>query len=251
MAQNKQLRNHITDLSALVLSSMPGIKFPFGDVISLAGKVAIEKAFPCIRIKWRPGRPICGFETELGPGGGINTFRNLKPFLQRYGFNATEMAILISGTHGLKEANLHTAPEGEKPWVDTNSGLEFIKSTFDFVWNIKRIPQDWQLETAGISHIFSSSEYIRLPADMIFFPSKVASALPQANRGLTTVDNGFAGVEQRMKQFAIQNNEHAFNKVFADVYAKMLEIGTKPGELSLQYLPNKPFPTDGAFQASC
>ena len=134
MAQNAQLDTTIRQLNLLVHQKLPGIEFPFGDVISLAGKVAIEKALPCIRIKWRPGRPPCGVEKEGGPSGGMTTFKELTPFMNRYGLNATEFAVLLAGTHGLKDAKLHTKPHGELPWVSSNSGLEFIKNSFDSIW---------------------------------------------------------------------------------------------------------------------
>lgn len=45
-----------------------------GDLISLAGKVAVELEFPCIRINWRGGRKPCSDNVakkikESGPPG--------------------------------------------------------------------------------------------------------------------------------------------------------------------------------------
>ena len=256
MAQNAQLDTTIRQLNLLVHQKLPGIQFPFGDVISLAGKVAIEEALPCIRIKWRPGRPACGFEVEGGPSGGMTTFKQLTPFRKRYGLNATEFAILLAGTHGLKGAKLHTLPLGELPWVSSNSGLEYIKNSFNCLWywfalmdrNIKRVPKDWQLETGGITHVYEAQSKIRLPVDMMFFPSKIASSVPISSRSVTRVDDEFERVEAYLKNIATSNSESEFNIEFAQVYEKMLEIGTDPKELSREFFEDLPVSHDESFQ---
>lgn len=53
-----QLNTHIS-------SKFGNKNFPPGDVLSLAGKVAIEMANPCMKVEWSYGRPGCTKSTPL------------------------------------------------------------------------------------------------------------------------------------------------------------------------------------------
>ena len=55
-------------------------------MISFAGKVSLEVAYPCLRIPWKYGRDNCRetSELEIGPPGNISTLAALQPFLNRY-----------------------------------------------------------------------------------------------------------------------------------------------------------------------
>ena len=79
-----------------------------GDVISLAGKVAVETAYPGIVVKWRFGRAACNFDAavtkQLAPGPAIKAIAEMQPFLDRYTLTANEMALLTSGAHAIANA---------------------------------------------------------------------------------------------------------------------------------------------------
>ena len=102
--------------------------------MSLAGKVAFEKAFPCIKIKWSFGRPRCErAEIKGGPGPDINSLEKMKPFLNRYGLSTTEMGLLTVGGHGLANA-VNTQRETGIPsfrFARVSSGVDFIKRTLN------------------------------------------------------------------------------------------------------------------------
>jgi hypothetical protein len=173
MSKNIQLDNTIIRLNRLVNQQLPGIAYPFGDFISLAGKVAMEIAYPCIRIKWRPGRPSCGIEVESGPAPDIQTYQGLKPFLNRYGLTPRQMSILLAGTHGIKEAVLHTNA-GQKKWIDINSPLKFIRDSISLSWEPK---SDWKFQTKAIKFVHEANDFIRLPVDIMFFPTSVNESI--------------------------------------------------------------------------
>jgi hypothetical protein len=240
MAQNEQLDGTIRKLNRLVNEKLPGIAFPFGDVISMAGKVAIEKAFPDIRrdypIKWRPGRPPCGKEIESGPGGGIQTYREFAPFFKRYSFTPREMAILLAGTHGLKDGVVHIG-KSERPWTTRNSGREFVLDSLNkFWWYDNKL----ELETAGIPHVFTSGSLIRLPVDMVFFPTSVSKTIGKPSNLVS--DKAFLPVENDLRNL-VRQNESVFNREFSKIFSKMLESGVNGKEMGDWYV-DSPKPHD-------
>ena len=111
--------------------------------MSLAGKVAVEKAFPCIKIEWSYGRKPCtGNEEELGPSAFIETLAGMQPFLKRYGLTATEMATLTCGAHGVAGSMNH---EKESDISDftlarVSSGVRFIRQSANVIWKRE---DDW------------------------------------------------------------------------------------------------------------
>ena len=106
----------------------------FVDIVSLAGKVAVEKAFPCIKIKWSFGRKPCtGRESQGGPGPNIESLSQMRPFLRRYGLSAIEMATLTVGAHGVA-GSVNTQSEtgiASFRFARVSSGVEFIRSTIN------------------------------------------------------------------------------------------------------------------------
>jgi hypothetical protein len=110
-----------------------GIAFPLGDIVSMAGKVSIEMAFPCVRPDWQGGRAVCDPDTIVsrGPPGSINSREKLRPFLERYGMTDREMAILTIGAHAVKNSIF-------VPWIfnGDNSGPKFIDETANGFWQV-------------------------------------------------------------------------------------------------------------------
>jgi hypothetical protein len=230
MAQNSQLDGVIRRLNRLVLEKLPSIAFPFGDVISMAGKVAIERAYPGIRIKWRPGRPACGFETEGAPGASIQTQKEMDPFLKRYGFSPREFAILLAGTHGLKDAVVHVN-NGERPWIHSrSSGREFVLASLNQLWWFN---DKFKFDTAGITHLYTAGSIVRLPVDMLFFPTSVNKAVGKPKWAIS--EPAYLPVEQSLREL-VKGNETVFNNEFAIIYSKMLEIGVKAEDMKDWYV---------------
>lgn len=252
MSQNLQLDNTIIRLNRLINQQLPGIAYPFGDVISMAGKVAMERAYPCIRIKWRPGRPACGLEVESGPSPHIQTLKDMQPFLKRYSLSAREMAILLAGTHGIKEAVLHTN-EGQKPWIDINSPLKFIKDSIGLSWSPR---SDLTFQTKTIKFIYEAKDFIRLPVDLFFFPTSVESSIAKSKTLATKLNivsdqsPEIISLEKDLQGLAKADNKTAVEIEFAKTFSKMLEIGTKRGELGPWYVDIEPH-DDGSFRRVC
>ena len=109
----------------------------FVDIVSLAGKVAVEKAFPCLKIEWSYGRKPCtGKEKELGPNAFIETLSGMQPFLKRYGLSAIEMATLTCGAHGIAGAlnREKTSNISDFYLARVSSGVNFIDKTANIKW---------------------------------------------------------------------------------------------------------------------
>jgi hypothetical protein len=223
-SENNGLSQEVNDLNSFVTSEFKSVNFTFGDVISLAGKVAIETAYPCVQIKWRFGRSECSStnEEESGPPGTIDSLGKFEPFLNRYGLTAKEMAILTAGSHGLAKAaaDVENSGFGTFDFGSVHSGKDWIFKTFENVWHGSNSSNDkFQYETT-----IGNETFMRLSSDMVFFPSVVSKI------GTGYVDTSAQEIENSLKEFT-QNDESVFNNEFAKVYSKMLEIGVSDEHL--------------------
>ena len=193
-----------------------------GDVISLAGKVAVETAFPGSTVKWRFGRVACNHEAvaekELAPPPTISTIAEMQPFLDRYALTADEMALLTSGAHAITGSKNFQVDTGivDFDFTQSNvtSGLQFIKDSQDLT-KMQTFFGDW-------FGFFGSPSFGRFPSDMLFFPATVAKI-----RG-ATADPTAASTETFLNSF---QTESSFNTEFAAVFSKMLEIGVATNTL--------------------
>ncbi|KAI8893246.1 heme peroxidase [Globomyces pollinis-pini] len=223
--ENAGVSDSVMDLKKFVTEKFPKKPFTFGDVISLAGKVAVETAFPCMQIKWSFGRSSCKntTESESGATGGVDTIAKFQPFLNRYGLTAREMAILTAGSHGLAGAAAEVANSGfgDHDFGDVNSGRLWIDTSLKTEWKPQTLPNGNLQYTANVN----GATIMRLPSDLVFFPSVVQKA------GKGIVDTSANGVEQELKEFAKKNRSN-FDAEFAKVYAKMLLIGTQHEKLT-------------------
>lgn len=208
-----------------------------GDVISLAGKIAVEAAFPCIQVPWSFGRGVCTTaktETAQGPSGAINSFAGYQPFLNRYNLTANEMGVLISGSHGIAGSQANVS--------DSGFGTFFFSSVTSGVGWIKRSIGGWKLENSAAGNLqftgndpHSSNNAIvgRMPSDMVFFPTTLQAIKSKAPSNTKNsppfnsivVDMAMKSVEKYLTSFTSQT-EAVFNAEFVRVYAKMLSIGS-------------------------
>ena len=214
-SENNGLSEEVNDLNTFVKSEFPNVSFNFGDVISLAGKVAIETAYPCLQIKWRFGRSECSStdEKESGPPGTIDSLDEFQPFLNRYGLSAKEMAILTAGSHGLAKAaaDVENSGFGTFDFASVHSGKDWIDKSFTNDWHgFNATTGKFQYETT-----IGNETFMRLPSDLVFFPSVVNSS---------NADASAQDIENSLKEYTTQHDS-VFNNEFAQVYAKMLEIG--------------------------
>jgi catalase (peroxidase I) len=212
--ENNGLSEQVFDLQSHVINNFPNVNFTFGDVISLAGKVAVETAYPCMQIKWRYGRTKCSNlnEVESGPSSKINTLEQYQPFLNRYGLTAQEMAILTAGSHGLSAAaaDVKNSGFGTFDFSDVYSGKQWIINTLKFNWvrNTSSVG-NIQYETYLENH----TTFMRLPSDLVFFPTVTNYSSQSANH-----------IQDKLASYTHQDRS-AFDQDFATVYSKMLEIG--------------------------
>jgi hypothetical protein len=217
--ENGGLNGTAQVLKKFVETRFPNVAFSSGDIISLAGKVAIEAAYPCLTIKWSFGRPSCTQnEIESGPGPEINTLAKMRPFLKRYGLTLTEMATLTTGAHAVAGSRNTAATSGifSFTFAKVTSGVDFIKKTV----RAKQMIDfgTWFGNFAGSpTSTFPDLTFGRFPSDMMFFPDTVAKtgATPDRSPEIAAVQSTF-----------LAHTDATFNKAFGAVFAKMLEIGT-------------------------
>jgi len=220
--QNRQLLTAMDRLAEIVGGNFPIGTFPFSDVVSMAGKVSMEKAFR-IRIRWRGGRKDCTTdEEETGPRGNLSTIGDLNPFLERYGFTAREMAVLLAGTHGLKDAVIQTK-SGNSPMATKNSGLDWISESEEGVWIY------YDSQGKDFEPFFEGSNGVgRLPVDMIFFPTILREKSNSAfGSSKFVIDESKEASEIEAYLGKFYGDDYGFRREFARVFSKMLEIGTK------------------------
>eukprot|EP00834_Sanchytrium_tribonematis_P006283 NODE_447_length_7292_cov_0.701932.p4 type:complete len:332 gc:universal NODE_447_length_7292_cov_0.701932:2305-1310(-) len=223
--ENAGLDEDVNNLHKYVISQFPKKPFTFGDVISLAGKVAIETAYPCIQIKWRYGRSKCVRVDEQGTGanGTFHSLEEFKPVLDRYGLTPQEMAILTAGSHGLATAaaEVEHSGFGDFDFAEINSGKD---------WIVKSLNQDWQPVKSSKDNLQFTSQLgnttiLRLPSDLVFFPRVLTQI------GTNTADTSANYIQDSLEVFA-RSDRSLFDNQFATVYSKMLEIGTVTDHLT-------------------
>lgn len=219
-SENNGLSEQVLDLQSHVINNFPNANFTFGDVISLAGKVAVETAYPCMQIKWRYGRTECSNVDEVasGPSGKINTLEQYQPFLNRYGLTAQEMAILTAGSHGLSAAaaDVENSGFGTFDFSNVYSGKQWIINTLKFNW-VQNTSSAGNIQY--VTYLENDTTFMRLPSDLVFFPSITNDSSQSANH-----------IQNEMT-FYIHQGRSAFDQDFAKVYSKMLEIGVNNDNL--------------------
>lgn len=139
----QDLKPIMRDLAHVVTVRFNGrVNFRLSDVVSLAGKVAIESAFPCIRPIWSPGRNICDPDAQhpnQGPPANVDSKAGIDKLINRYGLTAKEFAVLIIGAHAVKNAQFVDGIRDDPNYVPwhfggRNSGVKFIKENHDLDW---------------------------------------------------------------------------------------------------------------------
>jgi hypothetical protein len=247
MSMNRGLMNTRNTLigNLYLFWDVDKISYGWGDAIQLAGKAAIETAFPCTVMQWGYGRGVCdGREKEGGPGPLIQSTPQLNPFLTRYGMTATEMAILLTGSHGLANGQNFFADTGINSFTMAfiDSGIDFISRTvnkpepwvFFFTWfglDLASFPFDPNFDPAhGDVPFITRGTLGRFNSDMMFFPSQVARSVPV----LFTVPNAttdaadrtpLTNIENRLRWYLTQDPK-VWENDFGFVYNKMMRIGT-------------------------
>ena len=194
-------------------------------------------------MKWSFGRNSCtANEIASGPGASIQSLAQMQPFLNRYGLNATEMAILTSGAHGVAGA-ANVVEESDVfsfLFATKSSGVDFIKKSiqadFQFFGTWYENPCYYRTSSSqtynAIPNIrfgerfpdaLSGNAIGRFPSDMLFFPTRLKE-LSFGETFFQKPDFSPAIVDAEKKLLSF--NEASFNKAFGAVFAKMLLIGT-------------------------
>ncbi|KAJ3255649.1 hypothetical protein HK103_006174 [Boothiomyces macroporosus] len=232
--QNAGLSEIILDLASYITTAIPNVKYPLGDVISLAGKTSIEIVHPCIQIDWSFGRSDCKAEGSPGqlPDGTFSSMTQMQPFLNRYGLSATEMGLLIAGGHAIPNAIANPVNSGfgindaKQPRQYLPKPLQDPAfSTLIGIWITDNINLQWRETQTPRGSIQFKSKYdfpprpLRLPVDLLFFPSTV-----KRSGGSIRPDFTAKQVEDYLQSF--KSNDTVLESAFAEVYSKMLKIGT-------------------------
>jgi hypothetical protein len=256
MTMNRGLMSHRNTLigNMFLFWDVYKISYGWGDAVQLAGKAALETAFPCIAIEWGYGRPVCdGREKEGGPGPLIRSSADLNPFLNRYGMTATEMAILLTGSHGVANGQNIFADTGINSFTMAfiDSGIDFIARTvnkpepwvFFFTWfglDLVSFPFDPNFDPAhGDVPFITRGTLGRFNSDMMFFPSQVARSIPVLftipNASTDAADVGpLSAIETRLRGYLTKHPAH-WEMDFVNVYNKMSRIGTAGYTITSRY----------------
>ena len=221
---NAGLPQVIQSLSAWIQKELPSAHYPMGDVFSLAGKVATELAYPCMKIAWGFGRSVCpnnlplASDNRLPDGKAVETAQ-VDPILDNYGLNPTEMTVLLAGAHGLAKAQTHIASSGfsDAPLSHgINSGMDWLERTFNQIWTIRK-------SAKGQDEFQDQKGILRMPIDLLWFPT-----VAKASGGVA--DRKSDPIEDNMRQF-LTGNRNDFDMAYQSVYTKMLQIGVPAGSL--------------------
>lgn len=218
------------DLKNVIDSNFADTGFSLGDVTAFAGKVAVEAAYPCLNIDFKFNRSPCTENVPItaneAPSAFINSIKGLEGMFDYLdgAITSEDLAILFAGAHGIKGARL--APSG---WFGVfatiTSGKDFIEKTFSSIWKGTSNGTLFQFFTGDTFD--PETSIIRLPSDMIFYPSKVPQGSPRDNTAEAKA------IEKTLKGF-LDKDRSVFDTKFGEVFSKMLSIG----EGNEKYVPN-------------
>jgi hypothetical protein len=209
------------NLSSLISTNFADKAFSLGDVIAFSGKVAVEAAYPCLNIDFKFNRSPCVEDEPVisneAPSAFIDSIEGLEGMFKYLGndITAEDMAILFAGAHGIKGAR--AGPSG---WfgvfATVTSGKNFIAKTFSSIWKGTSERTLFQFFTGDTFN--RESSIIRLPSDMIFYPSKVPKGSRKDDSAQAT------NIENVLRGFLNQDRT-VFDKRFEQAFTKMLRIG--------------------------
>jgi hypothetical protein len=116
-----------------------------GDVIAFGGKVAVEAAYPCLKIKFQFGRPSCGKREPIlrggstAPGPNLARLSHVLPHASYLGFSQKDYAVLTIGAHAMKNAKAHGGVSGFDGILSGQNSLKaYLDETFNNVWTVIR-----------------------------------------------------------------------------------------------------------------
>jgi hypothetical protein len=189
--------------------------FRFGDVVAYASKVAVESAYPCMRIKFKFNRQDCLEEEPIMdisnaiPGTFVVDMEELNLHLNYLGLDLMEFAIIMAGAHGIKGAQSHNEVSGFfGSFSHSSSGKDYI---------IQTLNNDWNIEQHGVGSAFFTGpalgRLIRLPLDMLLFSNQT--------RNLSAADTTKQALLQRFSSLP----RSSFDQAFAIAFEKLLLIG--------------------------
>jgi hypothetical protein len=169
----------------------------------------------------------------------------LNPFLARYGLSATEMALLITGGHGIAGTENHFANSGINSFTSAfiSSGIDYISVSvnkpspwifFDTWFGLKldSFPQDPHFDPEHGNVIFQTRDTIgRFNTDLMFFPSEVIRSEPVVhgfpNATVEPADNAqLSAIETKLRSY-LKNHPALWELDFVKAYNKMSRIGTE------------------------
>lgn len=220
--QNKGLQPSV-DLVNAVRQKFPDLKVNTGDIISLAGKVAVETAYPCMKIGWNYGRPACnpiGNDRNDGPESSISSVAEYQVFSDRYGLTVEEMLLLSTGGHALAGSVNRAVDTGISDFMYASANEPSSPITY-----IQRMmTPNWSLVGGGSWYQSTVDSALgRFPCDFFIYPTTLADITD------APVDNSnqAAQLEQLFTNFATTpTGQKRFMRRFAAAYEKMLNVGT-------------------------
>jgi hypothetical protein len=220
--ENEYLAASMTDIMALVGQKLSSIEFPTADIIAMAGKVALESAYPCVRVQFNYGRTFsCETETKRLPPTTIDSMGDLLPYLLRYGFTANEYAVLQAGLKGMQHMKIPGSTL-RRYMYDTDI-KEYIRASLEEQWEAVQDPSHTVLYRAE-----TKEGWIwRTPSDMVFYPTsihKATGAKEFAKRDLLFVPT------ERYLRNLLKLSDYQLQRQFARMYSKWLKMGNDASE---------------------
>ena len=227
LANTVSRTSSLPSLARLVHSNLPGVQFSIGDIIAMAGKVAVEMQYPCVKVKWRPGRPSCLGALSASPGSAtpdIQTMAALVPHLNRYNLTAEEFAVLLAGSHGIEGGKIIS---DNFPTTRITNITEYIQRNFNgAAYQQWQVMQRYDAGTPKIPFIYRGSvgftNIFRSPIDLAIYSSSVNNSTGNVK---VTGDPAFASTEAQLRRWTDYSLEFLLQKKFAEVFGQVLEVG--------------------------
>jgi hypothetical protein len=167
----------IADLKKIIQrKELEKASITLGDAIAFAGKIAVETAYPCVRIAFKFGRPSCGNRNPTtrssirganpsAPDPTLASLSDISPFTLYLGMNQGDYAVLTIGAHAVMGARAHrgtSGVDGNLSRGDKHTLKTYVDDTLKNVWQI--------VNSRGFGIRFVSNQVMRFVSDMVYFP---------------------------------------------------------------------------------
>jgi hypothetical protein len=220
--ENAFLSASMSELVKVVGTKLSSVEFPTADIIAMAGKVALESVYPCVRVQFNYGRSFeCKVENKALPPTTLDSMEGIEPFLSRYGFSIQEYSLLQCGLKGMQHMTIPGFTHHR--YIYDTDIKEYIRASLEEQWEAVKDVQGTNILHPLLYRAKIKEGWIwRTPSDMMYFPTSIHQAT--GVKQITKRDLRFVPTERYLGNL-LKLPDYQLQRMFSRVYSKWLKMG--------------------------